>query len=171
MNHLETMEFNAAMSFARNPRLAAYQSVSVHGGVADADPHRMVLMLLDAAVDRMATARGCMERGEIARKARLLHNCVNIVAELRGSLNLAEGGDLAKNLSDLYEYMIRRLLLANANSDIKCVNEVIALLDEIRGAWIAIGPEVHKSAQNGVPGSMVGTAAAPPVGGRGIAGR
>ncbi len=144
--------------YARNGKLAAYQSVSVHGGVADADPHRMVQMLMDAAVERMATARGCIERGDIARKARLLHSCVNIVAELRGSLNLAEGGTLAQNLNDLYDYMIRRLLLANATSDIKIINEVAALFEEIRGAWIAIGPEVRKSAPQAMPGAMMGAA-------------
>lgn len=135
------------MSSYANSKLAAYQSMSVHGGVAGADPHRMILMLLDAAAERMAKARGCMERGEIVRKASLLHSCVNIIAELRGSLNLAEGSTLAQNLSDLYDYMVRRLLLANANNDVKCITEVSSLLEEIRSAWIAIGPEVHKAAQ------------------------
>jgi flagellar protein FliS len=145
--------------YARNSKLAAYQTVSVHGGVADADPHRMVLMLLDAATERMATARGCIERGEIARKARLLHSCVTIIAELRGSLNMAEGGPLAQNLSDLYDYMIRRLLLANVNSDAKYITEVSGLLQEIRGAWVAIGPEVRKSGHQAVPGAMMGATA------------
>ena len=53
----------------RNSGLAAYNSVSVHGGVASADPHRLVQMLLDAATERMVTARGCIERGETVRKA------------------------------------------------------------------------------------------------------
>ena len=146
-------------SYARNSKLAAYQSVSVHGGIADADPHRMIQMLLDAAAERMATARGCIERGEIARKARLLHSCVNIIAELRGSLNMAEGGTLAQNLSDLYDFMIRRLLLANANSDARYINEVAPLVDEIRSAWVAIGPEVRKSAPQSVPAAMLGAGA------------
>ena len=129
-----------------NPSLAAYQSVSVHGGVANADPHGLVLMLMDAAAERMATARGCIERGEIARKAKLLHSCVTMIAELRGSLNMAEGGALAQNLSDLYEYMMRQLLLANVESDAQQITEVLGLLNEIRSAWIAIGPEVRKVA-------------------------
>ena len=44
----------ALTSYARNSNLAAYQSVSVHGGVANTDPHAMVLMLMDAATERMA---------------------------------------------------------------------------------------------------------------------
>jgi flagellar protein FliS len=130
---------------ARNPKLAAYQSVSVHGGVANPDPHAMVLMLLNAAAERMAIARGCIERKERARQASLLHSCVNIIAELRGSLNMGEGGALAQNLSDLYAYMVTRIMLANSKNDVSLVAEVSSLLDEIRSAWIAIGPEVRKA--------------------------
>ena len=131
-------------SFARNSSLAAYNTVSVHGGVADADPHRLVQMLLDAAAERMMTARGCIERNETARKARLLHSCVTLIAELRGSLNMSEGGPLAQNLSSLYEYMARQLMMANVQNDAGRVTEVLSLLNEIRSAWIAIGPEVRK---------------------------
>lgn len=134
-------------TYARNSKLAAYQSVSVHGGVANADPHTMVLMLMDAALERMSIARGCIERRETSRQAALLHNCVQIIAELRGSLNLNEGGELAQNLSDLYEYMTRRLMLANSTADLGCLVEVSRLLDEIRSAWVAIGPQVRQPAQ------------------------
>jgi len=129
--------------FAYNPRMAAYRSTLVHGGVASADPHALVQMLLDAALDRMMQARGCIERGEMAGKAKLLHSCVIIIAELRGSLDLAKGGSLARNLRDLYEYMSRRLLLANVRSDVGCITEVMSLLGEIRAAWVAIAPQVR----------------------------
>jgi flagellar protein FliS len=141
------MEHGVLSSFARNSSLAAYRSVSVHGGVDNADPHRLVQMLMDALAERLSTARGCIERGEVGRKAKLLHSCVTLVAELRGSLNLAEGGDLAQNLNNLYDYMTRQLLAANVQSDAARVAEVSGLLNEIRSAWVAIGPEVRKAAQ------------------------
>jgi flagellar secretion chaperone FliS len=131
-------------AYSRNTKLAAYQSNAVHGGVAAADPHGLVLMLMNAAVERLTTARGCIERREIVQKAKLLHSCVRIVGELRGTLNLSEGGAIAQNLSDLYEYMARRLLRANIENDLACINEVLSLLGEIRGAWVAIGPEVSR---------------------------
>src|SRR5579859_6970551 len=147
--------------YARNSKLAAYQSVSVHGGVAKADPHAMVQMLLDAAAERMAIARGCIERGETSRQASLLHSCVLIIGELRGSLNLTEGGTLAQNLSDLYDYMIRRLMLANASSDSAPILEVTRLLDEIRSAWVAIGPEVRKAGAPIAAGKPVNSVTGP----------
>jgi flagellar protein FliS len=133
----------------------------VHGGVASADPHRLVQMLLDAATERMLTARGCIARGEIARKAKLLHSCVILIAELRGSLNMSDGGPLAQNLSALYEYMTRQLLLANLNNDTGRITEVLGLLGNIRSAWVEIGPQVRRLAQPAAAlgGSSAGAAA------------
>ena len=129
-------------SYSTQSKLAAYQSVIAHGAVANADPHALVLTILDAAVGRLAAGRTCIERRETRRMAGLLHSAVILIAELRGSLNLRDGGALAQNLSDLYDYMARRLIHANLNSDAGAVAEVQSLLSEIRGAWVAIGPQV-----------------------------
>ena len=136
--------------YSRNANLAAYQSTAVHGGVAGADPHRLVLMLMDGALERVAISRGCIERGgkgDLGRKAAAVSQCIRIVGELRGSLDLAAGGELAKNLDGLYDYMIRRLLLANVNNDVKLLTEVASLLENIRSAWVVIGPAVRNPAQ------------------------
>src|SRR5262245_663758 len=97
-------------------KLAAYNSVSAHGGVAAADPHRLIVMLMDGALERITTARGCMARGETAEKARLLNRAISIVAELRSSLDMKAGGQIAMNLNELYDYMCRRLLQATSEN-------------------------------------------------------
>jgi len=145
--------------YAKNSQLAAYQSVSVHGAVDEADPHRMVLMLMSAVMERLAKVRGCIERGEIVQRTKMLHSCVVLIGELRGSLNLDEGGELAQNLSSLYEYMVRRLLLANLKGDLAIVAEITSLMTEIRDAWVAIGPEVRKSNHAVAPAAQMGVAA------------
>lgn len=132
--------------YSQQSKLAAYRSISAQGAVADADPHALVLMVMDAALARMTGARGCIERGDTVRRASLLHSAVILIAELRGSLDLQKGGSLAQDLSDLYEYMTRRLVHANLNGDASAVAEVASLLDEIRGAWAAIGPQVRQAA-------------------------
>jgi flagellar secretion chaperone FliS len=131
----------------RKANLATYQSVAVQGGVATADPHGLVQMLLDATLERISTARACIEQGDRVRKAKLLHSCVTLVTELRGSLDLIKGGALAQNLSDLYDYIARRLLLANVRDEVAALDEAASLLGEIRSAWIAIGPQVRASAE------------------------
>ena len=132
--------------------LAAYQSAAAHGGVAASDPHGLVLMLMDGALERITTARGCMERGATAEKARLLNRAVSIIGELRSSLDLSAGGQIAANLSALYEYMCHRLLKATSENRVEFLDEVSKLLHEIRSGWVAIpAPARKRASQDAVP--------------------
>jgi flagellar protein FliS len=129
-------------------KLAAYSSASAHGGVAAADPHKLIVMLMDGALERIATARGCMERKETVEKARLLNRAVSIIGELRNSLDVKAGGQIAANLGELYDYMSRCLLKANADNTVKQLDEVSSLLNEIRGAWSMIPAEARNVARS-----------------------
>jgi len=122
----------------QSAKVAAYSSASAHGGVAAADPHRLIVMLLDGALERIATARGCIARGDVAEKARLLNRAVAIIGELRASLNLQAGGSIAANLAELYDYMCRQILKANSSNNDAMLEEVGRLLHDIRDAWLAI---------------------------------
>jgi flagellar secretion chaperone FliS len=84
-----------------------------------------------------------MTRGETSEKARLLNRAVSIIGELRNSLDLKAGGQLAANLGELYDYMGRRLLKATAENRVEMLDEVIKLLHQIRTAWVAIPNEAR----------------------------
>jgi flagellar protein FliS len=127
------------MAFPPNAsKLAAYRSTSVHSGVDAADPHRLIVMLMDGELERIATARGLMTHGGGAEKAQLLHRAVAIIDELRNSLNLKAGGEVSHNLDALYEYMCTRIMQANAANKPEWLDEVSRLLNEIRSAWLAL---------------------------------
>jgi len=128
------------MSAYSNSSLAAYRSVAAHGGVAAADPHRLILMLLDGALERISGARGAMQNGATEAKNRLIHRAADIVSELRASLNMDKGGEIAANMADLYDYSGKQLLRANAENRAELLDEVAHLLREIRSAWIQIAP-------------------------------
>jgi flagellar protein FliS len=119
-------------------KLAAYSSAAAHGGVAAADPHKLIVLLLDGALERIAMARGCIQRDAAIDKAQYVNRAVNIISELRGSLDMNAGGDIARNLSDLYEYMCVRLLKGSLDNQPSYLDEVSALLRQIREAWVAI---------------------------------
>ncbi len=128
------------MAFPPNAaKLAAYRSTSVHSGVAASDPHRLVVMLMDGALERVATARGLMTNSTGgAEKAQLLHRAVAIIDELRNSLNFKAGGDISRNLDALYDYMCVRLMQANAANKPEWLDEVSRLMGEVRAAWLAM---------------------------------
>jgi flagellar secretion chaperone FliS len=130
-------------AFKRPSTLAAYQSVAAHGGVAASNPHGLVVMLMDGALERISRARGCIDNGATAEKNELLAAAVAIVDELRVSLDLKAGGPIAANLDDLYDYMCRQLMKANLTNRVETLDEVSHLLAEIRSAWIALPAEAR----------------------------
>ena len=115
--------------------LGHYTSVSAYGAAADADPVQLILQLMNGAVDRIVTAKGCIQRRDTAAKGRELGRAVAIIDALRASLDMEKGGTIAMNLEALYDYMNRRLLEGNAKDDVRCLDEVIELMGEIRSGW------------------------------------
>jgi flagellar protein FliS len=75
----------------------------------------------------------------MARKGEMIGKAIGIVGGLRGVLNFEVGGDIATNLDALYEYMERRLLKANIDSDLTILDEVSGLIHDIKEGWDAIG--------------------------------
>lgn len=116
-------------------KVSEYAQVSAHNRVAAADPQKLILMLMDGALERIAGARGCIERNDVGGKAQLLNRATQIIGELRASLDLSKGAQMAANLDNLYDYMIRRLLQSNLQNAVAGLDEVATLLKEIRGAW------------------------------------
>ncbi|MFK8047106.1 MAG: flagellar export chaperone FliS [Halioglobus sp.] len=118
--------------------LQQYKAIGVQGGIMDANPHQLISMLITGAMDRVASARGSIMRGEISRKGELLSSVIAIVDSLRASLDHNAGGEIAGNLASLYDYMEQLLMQANLASDIAPLEEVSAILMEIRAGWEAI---------------------------------
>ena len=125
-----------------NPRteamLTSYRSAGLSGVVQDASPHRLIALLLEGALARLAAARGAIETSDLDQKGRMIGSAISIVAALRGCLDARAGSDVAVNLESLYEYMNRRLLDASVRNERAAVDEVIGLLREVSAAWEAI---------------------------------
>jgi flagellar protein FliS len=115
--------------------LGHYASVNAYGAATSADPLQMILQLMNGAVDRIVTAKGCMQRRDVAAKGREIGRAISIIDALRVSLDPDRGGSIATNLEALYDYMNRRLLEGNARDDVRCLDEVVELLGEIRAGW------------------------------------
>ena len=130
------------MPHSKLNKAAQYQKVGVNSGLADASPHRLVQMLLDGAIEKMAKARGAMERGSISEKGEMISWAISIIGGLQGSLDMERGGEISANLSGLYDYMARRLAEANQANDPAVLDEVIGLISEIRDAWEAMPVEI-----------------------------
>lgn len=130
--------------FGRPGMLAqAYRQVSVETSVGSASPHRLVDMLFDGYMEALAQAKGAMQLKQIEVKGRAIGRAARIIDEgLKAGLNLTDGGRLAADLRDLYEYVSMRLVLANVRNDLSILDECVRLIEPLRQAWKDIRPQV-----------------------------
>jgi flagellar protein FliS len=123
-------------------RAAAYAKVGLETSVPGADPHQLIVLLFDGALRAVANARMHMERRETAEKGKAISWAIDIICNgLKVSLNMEAGGDLAGRLAALYDYMVNRLLFANVNDDLSALEEISALLGELKSAWVEIAKD------------------------------
>jgi flagellar protein FliS len=130
----------------------AYAKVGIETGVAAASPHKLIVMLFEAALVALATGAQQMKAGNVPAKGAAISKAILIIdSGLRASLDKKAGGEIAESLDALYEYMCNRLLLANLKNQPEMLEEVHRLLSELKGAWDAIGTTPPQSAVPAVP--------------------
>ena len=116
-----------------------YQTVNTQAQAVDASPHRLIQMLMEGGLTRIAQARGAMERQQTALKGEFIGKAIGIIGGLREGLDLQKGGELAANLDSLYQYMLSRLFEANVKNDTVLLDEVAGLLRNVKSGWDVIG--------------------------------
>lgn len=123
--------------------LKAYRDVNIESGITGASSHRLIVLLLEGALDRLTAVESAIEQGDIGKRGELISSVISIIDNLRASIDMENGGDIAGNLVSLYDYMEGRLLSANIHSDVRIVQEVKNLLKEVCTAWSQIPEELR----------------------------
>ncbi len=137
--------FSQASPFSRtqasnNP----YHVVGLEISVLSASPHGLTLMLFDGFLSAVLRAENAMTTRDTDEKCRQIGRASTIIDEgLKSALNYEGGGEIAKTLSELYTYILKRLLQANLRNDPAALHEVTRLITPLRDAWVSIGPAVN----------------------------
>ena len=124
----------------------AYKKGNIKQDISQADPHKLTLMLMQGALDRMAYAKGCIERKDYEGKSEHLSRANAIVMNLRDTLDMEMKSEVSENLYSLYDYMIQRLIDANVQNNLKIMDEVINLMLPIKNAWAEIPEDAKQEA-------------------------
>ncbi len=133
--------------FAQSPAIQQYAAVGVESKVLAADPHRLIALLYDGAIEALNQSVDHLRAGRAEQRQRMTNKAVAIVVEgLRACLNREQGGPIANNLDALYEYIVRLIFEANRSQNEAAYAEAIRLLGELRGAWAEIDPDARKRA-------------------------
>tara|TARA_R110000851_G_scaffold154284_1_gene296483 strand:- start:15 stop:413 length:399 start_codon:yes stop_codon:yes gene_type:complete len=121
--------------------LQAYQRVNTQTSTIDADPHKLIQLLYNGAIERINMAKSRIQAKDYGGKAQLINKAIEIIGGLRSFLDFEQGGDLAARLEALYDYMERTLLQASAKNDLAKLDEVLTLLRSVKEGWDGIREE------------------------------
>jgi len=119
-----------------------YQQIGVETRLVSANPHQLVAMLFEGYMEAVAQARGALAKGDTLVKGQAIGRAVRIIEEgLRAGLDMNAGGTLARDLHELYHYLVMRLTLANLRNDDKLLTECQQLMKPLHEAWLQIADE------------------------------
>lgn len=106
--------------------------------IKTATPEMVIVKLYEGALRFLRVARAHQEAGQVAGRATAIAKTLAIVNELQHSLNLEEGGEVARNLDSLYFYVTDRLLEANVRGTIQPLDDASGVLTTLNEAWVEI---------------------------------
>ncbi len=119
-----------------------YQQVGAQTSIVDADPHKLIQLLLAGALERMAMAKSRITAKDFEGKNNLINKTIEIVSGLRSFLDHEKGGEFSANLEALYDYIERRLFEANVKNDVTIIDECAHLIRTVKEGWDGIRDEV-----------------------------
>lgn len=114
----------------KNPAVA-YRQFSVQG----ATPLGLVVMLYDGAIAALQRAIAAIDADDISAKCAELNRALAIFAQLEGTLNFEQGGEVARTLMSLYAYCRVEVLKANLENSAEVLRTLIDKVTMVREAW------------------------------------
>ena len=98
----------------------------------------LVIMCYEKAVQSLHDAKHHLQEQQYEAKASNLKRVLDIIYELRASLDFEKGGEIASNLGAIYAYLIRRVQEGDIKKDFSAFDEAIEILSELKEAWESI---------------------------------
>ncbi|MGR5400019.1 flagellar export chaperone FliS [Vibrio harveyi] len=119
----------------------SYQQVDLDAQAASANPHQLVVMLIDGLLDEVERIRGHLAANRLAEKGASINKCMNILIGLSSALDEENGGKIADNLRQLYDFCQVELFYTSVQNDTSRLDNVERVMGNIREGWMNFGQQ------------------------------
>ncbi|MCG7491162.1 flagellar export chaperone FliS [Vibrio sp. Of14-4] len=120
---------------------SSYQQVDLDAQAAAANPHQLVVMLIDGLLNEIERVRGHITSGRLAEKGAGINKCMNILVGLDSALDSDNGGEIAQSLHQLYDFCQIELYHASVDNNIDKLTSVEHVMNNIREGWMSFGQQ------------------------------
>ena len=101
-------------------------------------PLELVVMLYDGGLAFLHQARAAIERNDIPARREATTRALAVVSQLQSTLNMEAGGDVARQLDELYSWITGRILAATMDNRVEPLDEAARVLAMLRDSWVTI---------------------------------
>ncbi|MGI9946021.1 flagellar export chaperone FliS [Vibrio hyugaensis] len=119
----------------------SYQQVDLDAQAASANPHQLVVMLIDGLLDEVERVRGHLAANRLAERGTGINKCMNILIGLSSALDEENGGEIAENLRQLYDFCQVELYYTSVQNDATRLDNVERVMGNIREGWVNFGQQ------------------------------
>nr|WP_050907858.1 flagellar export chaperone FliS [Vibrio harveyi] len=119
----------------------SYQQVDLDAQAASANPHQLVVMLIDGLLDEVERIRGHLAANRLAEKGASINKCMNILIGLSSALDEENGGEIADKLRQLYDFCQVELFYTSVQNDTSRLDNVERVMGNIREGWMNFGQQ------------------------------
>ena len=119
----------------------SYQQVDLDAQAASANPHQLVVMLIDGLLDEIERIRGHLAASRLEAKGVSINKCMNILIGLSSALDDENGGEIAENLRQLYDFCQVELYYTSVQNDATRLDNVERVMGNIREGWMNFGQQ------------------------------
>lgn len=124
------------MSYAS--QAASYRDLEV----LSASPERLVVLLVEQLVVQMERARIGMEREDLMLQVAGLQKARAILGELLATLDFEQGGEIANNLADLYQFLLVELLDVDRGPNVVLMRRLVGIAEQLRDGFAGAAEQV-----------------------------
>ncbi|RUR09585.1 flagellar export chaperone FliS [Legionella sp. km772] len=117
-----------------------YKLVDLQTRIDAASPHELINLLFQGARTHVAGAIGCMQAEQHKAASEHISKTLNIINELRRSLNIQQGGEVAQNLLKFYNQIESLIVQSTIKQDVSLLVKTNELLGQLQEVWQSIKP-------------------------------
>ena len=128
-----------------NNKIGSYKSADTIGK-SQID---LILQVYDGAIGSLKSARAAYESERLTDGREQMDKAKRFVTHLYTTLNMEKGGEVAENLGKLYAYVISQSYVVQATKDLEMIDDMVTVLDNLRGGWRGLKDQQTESAAGG----------------------
>ncbi|MBN1969022.1 MAG: flagellar export chaperone FliS [Candidatus Delongbacteria bacterium] len=98
----------------------------------------LLIMVYDSAIRNLKEAKKHIDEKNLQKKGEAINIAYKAVSELLVSLDFNIGGDIPKNLSKIYNYILREITSSNIANDSQKLNVPLKILEDLRVTWLEV---------------------------------